>query len=151
MQKFIAACLAALALVPLPAAAREQEQGDVAQRLSQRLADPGTQVAVTVALTALSQALLDIKIEPLRRAMAAAGDMTGAGEGAAADLPLDARLRDLVGPGADKLPGEIGRRVPQAMGAAAGMTGAVQDMIPELKAMAERMKAALPQAVTAKQ
>ncbi|MBW8752776.1 MAG: hypothetical protein JF595_01280 [Sphingomonadales bacterium] len=140
MQKFIAVCLAASALVPLPAAARDQAPGDVAKRL----ADPGTQAAVTVALTALSQALLDVRIEPLRRAMAAAGDITGAGEGAAADLPPDARLRDLAGPGADKLPGEIGRRVPQAMGAAAGMAGAVQDMIPELKAMAERMKAALP-------
>lgn len=133
-HKLIAACLAAFALTPLPAAARESEPDDVAKRL----ADPGTQIAATVALTALSEALLDIRIEPLRRALAAAGS------DAADDLPPDARLRDLAGPGADKLPGEIGRRVPQAMGAAAGMAGAVQDMIPEIQAMAERMKRALP-------
>jgi hypothetical protein len=42
------------------------------------------------------------------------------------------------------LSGEIGRRVPQAMGAAAGMAGAVQDMIPELRAMADRMRSVLP-------
>jgi hypothetical protein len=93
---------------------------------------------VTVALTALSEALLDIRIEPLRRALAAAGS------DAADDLPSDARLRDLAGPRAGKLPGEIGRRVPQAMGAAAGMAGAVQDTLPEIEAMVERMKRALP-------
>ena len=63
---------------------------------------------------------------------------------AAADLPPDARVRDLAGPTADKLPGAIGKRVPQAMGAAAGMAGAVQEMIPELHALAERMRGALP-------
>jgi hypothetical protein len=128
-------CLAGLVLAPLPAIAHEREQPDVAKRLS----DPSTQVAVTVALTALSEALLNMSIEPFRKAMTAAGDH------AAADLPKDARLRDLAGPAADKLPGEIGRRVPQAMGAAAGMAGAAQDMIPEITAMLDRMKKALPE------
>ena len=129
------ACLASLALAPLPAMADDNNaQPDVARRL----ADPGTQAAVTVALTALSQALLDFKIGPIRRAMAAAGD------DAAASLPPDARLRDLAGPEADKVPGEIGRRVPQAMGEAAGMVGALEDMLPELQASIDRMKAAIP-------
>jgi hypothetical protein len=128
------ACLAALALAPLPVLAREQEHRDVAKRLS----DPATQAQVTVALTALSEALLDMRIEPIRKAMSAAGDDT------AADLPPDARLRDLAGPGAQKLPGEIGRRVPQTMGAAAGMAGALEEMLPELKATARRMRSALP-------
>jgi hypothetical protein len=103
-----------------------------------RLADPGTQAAVTVALTALSQALLDFRIDAIRRVMASAGD------DAAASLPPDARLRDLAGPEADKVPGEIGRGVPQVMGEAAGMVGALQDMLPELKASIDRMKAAIP-------
>ena len=141
-QKLIVACLAASVLIPLPAVARDAGPSadlptgpaDVAKRLS----DPTSQVAATVALTAFSEALLDLRIEPLRRALSAVGS------DAANDLPPDARLRDLAGPGARKLPGEIGRRVPQAMGAAAGMAGAVQDMIPEFKAMAERMKQALP-------
>jgi hypothetical protein len=133
-QPFSIACLAALVLAPLPAAARGQDHDDVAKRL----ADPGTQAAVAVALTALSESLLDLRIEPIRRAMAAAGDDP------ASNLPPDARLRDLAGPAADRVPGEIGRRVPQAMGAAAGMAGAMEDMVPELKAIAERMKDALP-------
>lgn len=128
------ACLAALALAPLPAMAREEAAGDVAQQLS----DPRNQIAATVALTAISEALLDMNIEPLRRALGAMGDER------AEDLPPDAKLRDLAGPQARELPGEIGRRVPQAMGAAAGMAGAIEGMLPELEAMADRMKAAIP-------
>jgi len=133
-QKFIVACLAASALTPLPASARDSEAADVAKRLS----DPANQVAATVALTALSEALLDIRIEPLRKALAAAGS------DAAHDLPPDARLRDIAGPEAQELPGTIGKRVPQAMSAAAGMAGAVQDMLPELKAAADKLKHAIP-------
>ena len=125
---------AALALAPLPALARDDGASDVARQLS----DPANQVAATVALTALSEALLDVRIEPLRRALGAMGsDM-------ADDLPPDARLRDLAGPGARDLPGDIGRTVPKTMGAAAGMAGAVGDMLPELEAAIGRMKNALP-------
>jgi hypothetical protein len=59
-------------------------------------------------------------------------------------MPKDARLRDLAGPEADRLPGEIGHRVPQAMGAAAGMAGAVEDMLPEINATVDRLRNALP-------
>lgn len=125
----------ALALAPVPAFARDDAARDVAKQLS----DPANQVAATVALTALSEALLDVRIEPLRRALGAMGsDMTD-------DLPPDARLRDLAGPGARDLPGNIGRTVPRTMGAAAGVAGAVEDMLPELRAAVDRMKNALPQ------
>lgn len=133
-QKLSALLAAACALAPLPALAQDEAAADVARRLS----DPANQVAVTVALTALSEALLDIRIDPIRRALAAAGS------DAADDLPPDARLRDLAGPDAATLPGEIGRRVPQTMGAAAGMAGAVEDMLPELRHTMERLKDALP-------
>lgn len=128
-----AACLAAFVLAPLPALAREKATDDVAKRLS----DPATQAGVAVALTAFSEALLDLKIEPFRRALEAAGS------DGAADLPPDARLRDIA-PHSDKLTGEIGRRVPETMGAAAGMAGAVEDMLPELRATIDRMKDAIP-------
>ena len=136
--KFIAACLAASALTPLPASARDSQTAPDATDVAKRLSDPSNQVAATVALTALSEALLDIRIEPLRKALAAAGS------DAANDLPPDARLRDLAGPDAQTLPGTIGKRVPQAMSAAAGMAGAVQGMLPELKAAAAKLKHALP-------
>lgn len=130
------ACFASVALAPLPAMAADTgDHQDIAKRLS----DPGLQVEAAVALTALAESLLDMKIEPIRRAMAAAGDPT------AAHLPKDARLRDLAGPEADRLPGEIGQRVPQAMGAAAGMAGAVEDMLPEINATVDRLRTALTQ------
>ena len=134
-QKISAACLAVLALAPLPAAAQEEETADIARRLS----DPANQIAATVALTAITEALLDIRVEPLRRVLATLGD------GRADDLPPDARLRDLAGPEAQDLPGEIGRRVPQAMGTAAGAASAIEDLLPELAATAERLRRAVPQ------
>ena len=137
-QKFVLACLAASALTPLPAFAQDSEAVPEAATVAKKLSDPANQVAATVALTALSEALLDIRIEPLRKALAAAGS-----EGAR-DLPPDARLRDIAGPEAQELPGTIGKRVPQAMSAAAGMAGALQDMLPELKSAADKLKHALP-------
>lgn len=134
-HSFLATCLAALALAPLPVAAQEEAASGVARRL----ADPANQIAATLALTAITEALLDIRVEPMRRLLATLG-----GEGDA-HLPPDARLRDLAGPEAEDLPGEIGRRVPQAMGTAAGAAGAIEDMLPELAATAERLKRAIPQ------
>jgi hypothetical protein len=127
--------LVSTALAPLPASAHDATGS---QNIARRLADPATQVAATLALTALAESLLDIKIEPFRRAMADAGD------NAASALPRDSRLRDLAGPEADKLPGEIGRAVPQAMGSASGMVSAVQDMIPAINAAMDRLREALP-------
>jgi hypothetical protein len=133
-RKLSAACLAISALAPLPAVARDETSAEMARRLS----DPANHVAAAVALTAISEALLDMRIEPLRRAAAAMGGDLGE------DLPSDARLRDLAGPEARALPGEIGRRVPEAMGAAAGVANAFEAMLPELRAMAERLKDAVP-------
>jgi hypothetical protein len=138
-----AVCLAALACAAprawahdgeAPGAPAEAAPGDLARKL----ADPGNQIAATVALTALAETLLDTRVEPARQALAMAGDPR------AADLPRDARLRDLLGPKAETLPGRIGRTVPRTMGAAAGMVDGLQAMLPELKAELRRMKAALP-------
>lgn len=139
-HKLLISCLAALLLAPLPAAAREAGRGDEAPGdIARRLADPRNQIAATVALTAVTEALLDMKVDPLRRVLAAAGDDR------AENLPPDARLRDLAGPEAQDLPGEIGRNVPQAMGSAAAIAGSFSDVLPELRATIERLKAALPQ------
>jgi hypothetical protein len=125
------ACAATLTMAALPAFANDSVELPVGD-------DPGSQIAATVALTALSEMLLDLNIEPIRRAMATVDPYAGA------DLPPDARLRDLAGPEAGELPGEIGRRVPQTMGAAAGMIGAFQNLMPELQATVDRMRHALP-------
>ncbi len=133
-----AAALAGLALAPLPALAREEPHQGSERDIAKRLSDPRTQIGATVAMTAFVETLLNMNVEPMRRAL----DATGSD--AAADLPPDARLRDVLGPRADRLPGEIGRRVPETMGAAAGMARAFEDMLPEFKATYRRMKSALP-------
>jgi hypothetical protein len=126
----LAACLSA------PAHASENR----AEELARRLDDPDTQYRVAGALSAITSEFLEMRAEPFLRAMEAAG----AGE-AAPDLPPDATLGDLAGPEAQRLPGEIERRVPDLMGSLAEMASAFGAMQPELEAMARRMKDAVPQ------
>ena len=130
-----AACLITM-LAPLPALARDADgrMGEIGAKLS----DPRNQVAVTTMLTALSEAVLDMKVDSFVRAMRSVDP------DAAADMPADARVRDLAGNDARHLPGDIGRTVPRAMGAAAGMAGAMGEMMPQLRAMGERMRQAIP-------
>lgn len=126
--------LAATALAPAPALADERTIADFGQELS----DPANQAAIAMTLAAMSEALLDFPIEPFTRAMET---MDG---GSVRDLPPDARLRDLAGPRAERLPSDIARETPRMMGRAADMAGAVEAMLPEFEAMAKRMKDALP-------
>ena len=130
-----AVLLAALVLIPLPAAAHDKADGDVARRLS----DPSTQLAVTTMLTALSEAALNLPIEPVARAVRAAG-----ADDAVADLPPNARLRDLASRDGDRLPAELGRNVPRMMDRAATLAGAMEGMMPQLRAMGRQMRDAIP-------
>lgn len=131
----IAAGLAGVLLAPLPALARESRAGDVADKLS----DPGAQLAASAALAAMAETILDIDIAPYARAVAAAG-----GGHAVRDLPPDARLRDLAGPEAERMPREIAREVPRAMGSASELARSLDAMMPELRRTARRLKDAIP-------
>lgn len=131
----VALGIAGAMLMPLSASAQEDRIGDAAETLS----DPQAQLAASAALAAMAEAVLDIDIAPFARAVAAAG-----GGRAVRDLPPDARLRDLAGPDAERMPREIARNVPRAMGSASEMAGALEDMLPQLKDAARRMKDALP-------
>lgn len=131
----LAAGVAAIALAPASAWAQDDRASEAADKLS----DPQAQLAASAALAAMAEAVLNIDIAPFARAVAAAG-----GGGALRDLPPDARLRDLAGPQAERMPREIARTVPRAMGSAAEMAGALEDMLPQLKATARRMKDAIP-------
>jgi len=130
----IAFGLVGAAFAPVTVSARESGARDVAERLS----DPQAQLAASAALAAMAEAILDIDIAPFTRAM---GSMGG---GAMRDLPPDARLRDLAGPDAEHMPGDIARNVPRAIGSVAGMAGAVDDMMPQLRETARRLKDAIP-------
>lgn len=134
----LSASLAAAAFAPTAAFAREPGLSDMADKLN----DPKTQLAVTAALVAMSEALLDIKVEPFAKAAEAAG-----AKNAARDLPPDATLRDLAGPDADQMQGQLARRTPEMMGRAAGMANAFEALLPQLRAMAEKMKDALPRSL----
>ena len=113
----------------------EDEVGAVADRLS----DPATQIAVTAALAAMTEALLDFRVGPFAKAVDEAG-----GGGHLRDVPADARVRDLAGPDADRLSGDIARKTPRMMNAMAGMADSLSAMMPQLRAMAERMRRSLP-------
>ncbi|MCB2077781.1 MAG: hypothetical protein KDE55_08800 [Novosphingobium sp.] len=131
----LAACLAGAMVAPGIAHAQESDFGQVTERLN----DPATQMAVTAALVAMSEALMQIEIGPFARAAEAAG----AGE-AVRDLPPDATVRDLAGPDAQRMQRQLARRTPEMMGAAAGMAGALEEMLPRFREMARKMKDAMP-------
>jgi hypothetical protein len=139
--------LAALVLTPVPALARDSDAERLPERglseVSGKLSDPAMQIAVAAALSGMSEALLDLKVEPFLRAVDGMGGVAG-GERRSRDLPPDARLRDIAGPKAADMPRELARETPRMMGAMAGMAGALQDMLPQLRAMGERMKDAVP-------
>jgi hypothetical protein len=123
------------ALTPASAFARDGETGDMAKKL----ADPGMQAAAAAALAAMAEKILDIDIAGYTRAIDAAG-----GGSAVRDLPPDAKLRDLAGPDAERMPRTIARNVPKAMGSAARMAGAMSDLRPQLKETMRELKDAIP-------
>ena len=131
------AALAGLALAPLPAAAKSG-----AAAMAEKLSDPGMQAAISAALRAMSEAMLDMKIAPLARAAEAMGDRK-----LMRRLGPDATLRDVAGPRAERMPEELSRRVPAMMGAMGGMAGAMEAMAPALKDMARTMGAAMGEAM----
>ena len=134
-----AAALAGCTLAPAVHAQDVDHAQSGADRLSEKLSDPATQLAVTAALVAMSEALMQIRVEPFARAAEAAG-----AKRAVRDLPPDATVRDLAGPRAGDMQAELARRTPAMMAAASGMAGALSDMMPQLREMAARMKDAIP-------
>lgn len=118
--------LAALALTPFPALAHDHADRDIAADLN----DPRKQEAMGNAMGAMMAVLLDMKAEPLARAMDRMGEHK-----AARKIPRGATVGDLAGPEAKRLPGEVRRRVPMMMGAMSELAGMMQDLAPQLEAI----------------
>ena len=133
----VSALLAALA-APVPAMAQDRTEEDAA-RIAETLRDPVLQQSVAAGMAAASEALLDVPLAPLARAVAEA-----AGEDPR-DVDPDMTLRS-VSPEAQDVPAEIHDKLPRVMGAMAGMAGGFSEMIPALREMAERMKDAVEEA-----
>ena len=133
----IAPALAALVLSPVAASARDRE----VSRMAEKMRDPANQAAMAAAVRALSEALLDIPLEPFARAAEAMGDHRTARE------MRGATVRDMAGPSAERMPEEMSRKLPAMMGAMGGIAEAAQEMAPALKGIAKEMGARMKDAM----
>src|SRR5688572_29848716 len=128
MRLVLPALILAGALSPAPALA----QGDAA-RVAEELNDPVRQAQMASAAEAVSDAVLGMPAGPLIRAA-----RTIAGENPDYVDP-DLRVGDLVGPEAADAPYEFAHRLPQAMAALATAAATLEAMLPELRAMGDRI------------
>jgi len=128
MRIVLPALVLAGALSPMPALA----QSDAA-RVAEELADPVRQAQMATAAEAVTDAVLSMPAAPLMRAV-----KTIAGEDPDYVDP-DVRVGDLVDPETADAPYEFAHRLPQMMGALAGAAATLEAMLPELRAMGDRI------------
>jgi len=129
MRIVLSTLVLAGALAPVSALAA---RGDAA-RVAEELNDPVRQEQLAAAAEAMTTAVLDMPAGPLMRAA-----KTIAGEDPDYIDP-DLRLGDLVGPEATEMPYQIAHRLPQMMGALATAASTLDLMLPELRAMGDRI------------
>ena len=133
----LAAPALALVLAASPAMARD----DATRRITDQMRNPATQQAMARAMAAMSEAMLNIPLEPFARAVDAMGDHRTARE------MRGATVGDFAGPEARDMPREVSRKVPAMMGAMGGMADAAVEMAPALEAMAREMGARMSEAM----
>lgn len=127
--------LVALA-APLPALAQVSDAEVATAEVEATLKDPVAQAAIAEGMAAASEALLDIPLAPLAKAVAeATGDNPD-------DVDPDMTLRS-VSPDAQDAPDRVRESLPRVMGAMGSMAGGMGAMIPALREMADRMRAAV--------
>jgi hypothetical protein len=138
MRPLIITATVVAAALSAPAFAQDDTEQAVA-RTAESLRDPVLQERMAAGMAAASEALLDVPLAPLARAVAEA-----AGEDPRVVDP-NMTLRS-VSPEASDVPAEIHDKLPRVMGAMAGMAGGMSAMIPALREMAERMRDAVDEA-----
>lgn len=129
MRILLSTLVLAGALAPVPVLAAP---GDAA-RVAEELNDPVRQEQLATAAEAMTTAVLDMPAAPLLRAA-----KTIAGEDPDYVDP-DVRLGDLVDPDTADAPYEFAHRLPQMMGTLAGLAATLELMLPELRAMGDRI------------
>ena len=129
MRLVLPALAVAGALLPATALAAP---GDAA-RVAEDLNDPVRQEQMAAVAEAVTTAVLDMPVGPLMRAA-----KTMAGEDSEWVDP-DLRVGDVVGPEAADAPREFAHRLPQMMGALATAAATMEAMLPELRAMGDRI------------
>lgn len=142
MRAFSVVAAASLALAsPSIALAQDAEPEPAESSLSEmteKLSDPLFQDQAATMAAALMGAFLELPIGPMVEAL----DQASGGEGP--DIDPDARIVDLA-PEAEDLPAEVSERLPEAMSAMSSMAQGFEAMLPALREMADRMKAAVEQ------
>ena len=126
-----------LAAAPTPALAQATEDAPLAG-VVETLEDPAMQEQVALTAAALVGVLMELPVGTLANAVSEA-----AGEDAPAIDP-DARVRDLVGDDAQDAPQQVAEHLPELMAAMAGMAGVFEEMLPQLRDLAERLPQQLP-------
>ena len=136
MRRLAPVAAAALACMPAPALAQDDDAG---AHLSERWSDTAEQARMAGTLAALSEVVLSLPIAPLADALE---ESTGE---PVPDIKPDTTLRSLAGPHADRISPGIERNVPRVMGAVAGIAESARAMMPALRGMAARLREAAPQ------
>ncbi|HLV08202.1 MAG TPA: hypothetical protein VKY80_11065 [Croceibacterium sp.] len=129
MRRTVAGLVLATAALPASALATPSEGA----RMAEELSDPLRQEQLATAAEAVASAVLDMPAAPLLRAA-----RTLAGEDPEYVDP-DLRFGDLMAPEANEAPYEFSRRLPQMMAGLATATATLEAMLPELRAMGDRI------------
>jgi len=133
----LAPCLFLAIFSSAPALAGEPEKGPA--ELAEKLNDPLTQYAVAGMLSAMSKSLLEMRVEPLVKAM------DGIGGKGMHRLPPDATVADVIGTDHAAVRDGLVKNVPKALGAMGAMASAAEKMIPELEKMGREVRDAAPE------
>ena len=133
--------LVAPALVLLSTACPALARDDTTHRVTEQMRNPASQREMAHAIAAMSEAMLDMPLEPFAKMADAMGDHRTARE------MHGATVGDYAGPEARDMPREMSRKVPAMMGAMGGMAAAAEEMAPALKAMAREMGARMTDAM----
>ncbi|HYD25271.1 MAG TPA: hypothetical protein VEB68_10765 [Croceibacterium sp.] len=131
MRLALPALIAACVLVPAAASAAESDSD--AGRLAEALRDPARQAQIAATAEAVTGAVLAMPAAPLMKSLAEI-----AGEDPERIDP-DLRVGDLVDTEDAEAPREFAHRLPQMMGAMATMAATLEAMLPELRAMGDRI------------
>jgi hypothetical protein len=123
--------LPVLAAVSASTAAPARGAEEDVARLAEELNDPAAQAQISAMVETMSTVLLDMNVAPMLRAKA---QIEGT-DPEAVDPGLT--VRDLAGPEAEEAPREIAHRVPQMMGAMATLAIALEQMLPQLRAIGD--------------
>lgn len=119
----------------LPATAIAAEPDTETGRVAEELRKPERQAQIAAAAEAVTDAVLSMPAAPLLRA---AKEVAGENPD---EVDPDLRVGDIVDPETADKSYEFAHRLPQMMGAMAGMAAAMEGILPELR---ERIEQSLP-------